>query len=117
GLAVRGGDGAQDALDAGRDALLVGGALQDGRLDAGAGDAFGDVAYKHVGHEFGAAEFGVRPLEVKVHRHFVVGVDARGGDDVESGRAGDALDARDVAAEPDDRQVNDGIDAARLQLV
>src|SRR5207248_2608313 len=81
------------------------------------GDAFGDVAHEHVAHELRAAKLCARPLKVEVHRYVVVGVDARGDDDVEVGGAGDAFNARDVAAQADDREINDGINAARLQLV
>ena len=57
------------------------------------------------------------PAVVEVHRHVVVGVEAGGDDDVDVGGRGDARDAGDVAAEPDHRQVDDGVDAAGLELV
>ena len=72
---------------------------------------------EHLGHGLRAVEQRARPAEVEVHRHVVVGVEAGGDDDVEVGGRGDPRDARDVAAEPDHRQVDDGVHAAGLQFV
>ncbi len=51
-------------------------------------------------------------LVVEPERHVVVGVQTGRDDDVQVGGRGDAGDARDVAAQPDHRQVDDGVDAA-----
>jgi hypothetical protein len=53
---------------------------------------------------------------VEVVRHVVVRVEAGGSDDVDVGLGVHALDPRDVAAQPDDREVDDGVDAVGLQL-
>ena len=47
-LAMDAGDGPQDALDAGREPGLVGGALEDARAHAGAGDAVLDVVEEEL---------------------------------------------------------------------
>ena len=117
GLPMRRGDGAQHPLDAGGDAGFVGGALEDRRLDAGVGDAVLDVADEHLGHGLGSAERSAGAEVVEVHRHVVVGVEAGRHDDVQFGGRGDAGDARKVAAEADDGQVDDGVDAAGLEFV
>ena len=52
-----------------------------------------------------------------MQRHVVVGVEAGGDDDVDVGGRGDPRDAGDVTAEPDDRQVDDAVHAAGLELV
>jgi hypothetical protein len=73
-----------DLLDVGRDAGCVGGALEEGRLDAGALDALLDVVDEDLRDR----------VLVAVHkrlREVVVGVDAGGEDDVEAGLVGDAL--------------------------
>ena len=117
GLAVRLCDGAQHPLDAGGHARFVGRALEDRGLDTGVGDALLDVADEHVGHDLGTAERCARPAVVKVDRHVVVGVQPGRDDDVEVGLRRDSGDPRDVAAEADDREVDDGVDAAGLQFV
>ncbi len=118
GLAVSPGAGPQHALDAGRETQLVGGALDDGRLHPGAGDALGDVLDEHRHHRLGTLDqcprSGPQPEE---EREVVVGVQPRGGHDVELGLLGDALEARDVPAEPDHGGVDDRVDAPALQLV
>ena len=65
GLAVRLGDRAQHPLDTGGDARFVGGALEDCRLDAGVGDAVGDVADEHLGHDLRAVQQRPGPLQWK----------------------------------------------------
>ena len=111
------GDGAQHPLDPWRHAGFVGGALEDRRLDAGVGDAVLDVADEHLDHGLGSTEWCAGPEVVEVHRHVVVGVQAGGDDDVQLGGRGDARDARKVAAQPDDGEVDDGVDAAGLEFV
>ena len=96
---------------------VVGGALEDSRLDSGVGDALLDVADEHVGHDLGAAELRAGTLVVEPEGYVVVGVQNRRDDDVQVGGRGNAGDPRDVAAQPDHGEVDDGVDAARLQLV
>ena len=117
GLPVRLGDRAQHPLDARGDAGFVGGALEDCRLDAGVGDTVLDVADEHVGHGLRAAELVRRGPGSGRNRHVVVGVQPGGDDDVQLGGRRDAGDARNVAAQPDHGQVDDGVDAAGLQFV
>ena len=57
------------------------------------------------------------PRSGEGQRHVVVGVQAGGDDDVQVGGRRDAGDPRDVAAQPDHREVDDGVHAARLELV
>ncbi len=86
-------------------------------LDAGVGDALLDVADEHVGHDLRPAKFRARAQVVETERDVVVGVQAGRDDDVQFGGRGDAGDARDVAAQPDHGEVDDGVHAAGLQLV
>ncbi len=105
--------------------LVVDGTLQEGGLDPGAGDAFGDVGREHLDHRIRHVrpERGVhrRIAVVEEERHLVVGVTTGGDDDVQVGDLlGDALDARDVPAQPDDGGIHDGTSALgrqRAQLV
>ena len=76
-----------------------------------------DIADEQLGHRFGAGEHRARSLEVEVHRHVVVGVDAGGDHDVEVGGRRDAGDPRDVAAEPDHGEVDEGVHATRFEFV
>jgi hypothetical protein len=54
---------------------------------------------------------------VEPKRYVVVGVQPRRDDDVQVGGRGNTGDPWDVAAQPDHGEVDDGVDAARLQLV
>ena len=54
---------------------------------------------------------------VEVVGKVVVGVETGGDHDVEVDLLGDFLDRLDVAAEPDHGEVDDGVDAGRLELV
>ena len=56
-------------------------------------------------------------LVVEPERDVVIGVETGRDNDVQVGGRGDPGDARDVAAQPDHGEVDDGVDAARLQLV
>ena len=96
---------------------LVGGAFEDSGLDAGVGDALFDVADEHVGHDLGAVQQPARALVVEAERNVVVGVQAGRHDDVQVGGRGDPGDARDVAAQPDHGEVDDGVHAPGLQFV
>ena len=117
GAFVRLGHGAQHPLDAGGDARLVGRAFEDPGLDAGVGDALLDVADEHLGHDLRAAQHAARTLVVEPERYVVVGVKPSRHNDIQSGGRRDPGDARDVAAQPDHREVDDGVHAARLELV
>ncbi len=108
---------AQHPLDSFGDARLVGRALQDGGLHAGAGDALLDVLDEHLDHDFGTVEERARAAEVEVVRHVVVRVQAGRRDDVDVRLGVDALDAGDVAAQTDHGQIDDRVDAGGLQLV
>ncbi|CKV82424.1 Uncharacterised protein [Mycobacterium tuberculosis] len=110
------GDRAQHPLDTRGEAGFVGGALEDSRLDAGVGDAVLDVADEHVGHDLRAVQLCARPEVVEVERDVVVGVKAGGHDDVQLGGRGHPGDARDVSAQPDHREVDDGVHAAGLEF-
>ena len=111
GLAVRARAGPQDALGPRRHPLVLDDALEERRLDPGAGDALGDVAGEvgdhrvdlEVDQQARAAELvlvGDRVVEVQPGRH----------DDVEVRLTGDPLDPRDVAAEAPHRRVDDRVD-------
>ena len=117
GALMRLGDRAQHPLDTRGDAGLVGGALEDAGLDAGVGDSLLDVADEHVGHDLRAAQHPAGALVVEAEWNVVVGVQASRHDDVQVGGRGDTGDARDVAAQSDHGEVDDGVDAARLQFV
>jgi hypothetical protein len=54
---------------------------------------------------------------VEAEWHVVVGVQAGRNDDVQFGGLSDAGNARDVAAQPDDGQVHDGVHSGRLECV
>ena len=76
-----------------------------------------DIADEQVRHGFGSVQFGTRPGEVEEHRHVVVGVDTGRHNDVQLGGRRDALDAGNVAAQPDNREIDDAVHAAGLQFV
>ena len=71
-------DRTQHALDAGGEARFVGGALENPCLDAGVGDALGDIPDEQIDHDLRAVQCGAGTGEVKEHRDVVVGVDAGG---------------------------------------
>ena len=114
GLSMGHGHGSEHPFDAGREARLVGCALEDGGLHAGATDTFDDVLDEEAGHHLVAAQHGAGTPKVEVLRDVVVGVDAGGDDDVHVDPFGHLLDAWDVAAGADDRAVDDRLDPAVL---
>src|SRR5215471_5441773 len=89
GTAVCMGDGPQNALDSTGHAGLIGRTFQDGGFHSGAGNAFPNVADKHVDHHLGPFEHGAGSAEMEVHRHVVVGVDSCSDDDVQADLLGD----------------------------
>ena len=98
GGAVGAGHRTQHAFHAGSEPRSVGGALEDSGADPGITDALADLADEEVDHRLLAAEHRARTPEVEVHRDLVVGVDARGHDDVDLGHLRrDRRDARDGA--------------------
>ena len=105
------------SLDAGCHPGFVGSAFEDRGLDTGVGDALLDVTDEQVGHDLGPVQRRTRAEVVETERHVGVGVDAGRDDDVEIGGRGDSRDPRDVAAESDDGEIDDGVDASCLQLV
>ena len=115
GVAVRPGHGPHHPGHPVGHALVVDGALEERRLDSCARDALCDVGDEHVHHRVGHVHTerrrqGRAPVEEE-ERHLVVGVAARGRDDVELGYLlGDALDARDVPAQAHDGRVGDAAD-------
>ncbi len=118
GLLVGLGHRPQHPLDAGGGHPgFVGGALEDCGFHAGVGDALGDVADKHLGHDLRAVQQRSRSGEVEIHRDVVVGVDPGGHHDLQVGLRGHPLDARNVAAESDDGRVDDGVHPEGLQFV
>ncbi len=100
--------------------LGVDGALEQGGLHTGTGDAVLDIPDEHVDHRVG--DFGAgdrverRTPVVEEERHVVVGVAAGGHDDVQIRKLlRDALDAWDVAAESDHGRVDDGAHSLRCK--
>ena len=84
------GRGAVQLLDVLVDAGLVGGALDEGRLDLGALDPLLDVVDVEIGDLLGAATH-------QEHRQVVVGVDAGAGDDLQARLLGDPAHEGHVA--------------------
>jgi hypothetical protein len=95
-------------------------ALEQARLDTGAGDPLLDVLHEHVHHRVGhlGTDDGVERGAARAEEegHLVVGVEPRGDDDVQVHLLGDPLDARDVTAQADDRRVDDRPHAALGEL-
>ncbi len=54
---------------------------------------------------------------MEVERNVVIGVDAGGDDDVHFSSLGDALDARNVAAQADHGEIDDRMNAVRSKFV
>src|ERR671914_2856801 len=102
--------GAVDLLDVRSDAGLVGGALDEGGLDAGALNAVLDLMDEDGGH-------GVLVAVEEELRKVVVGVDARGEHDLKSALVGDALAESGVAVEEHGARLDDGLDAMPLDRV
>lgn len=98
--------GAHDPLDAGGE-LVLDRAFEEGRLDAGVGEALGELADEQVGHALGAAEQGAGPVVAEVVRHFRQCVEAGRDDDVEVDARVDRCDASNVTAEADDGRIDD----------
>ena len=94
---------------------FIDGALEEGGPNAGAGDAFGEVANEHLDHRLGRRRVDGGPPVLKEERHPVVGVDTGGDDDIDVDLVVDALDARDVATQTNHGRVHDGVDAQPFQ--
>ena len=110
------GNSSHDPLDALGRSLVVNGALEHSGLDAGPGDALGDVANEEVDHGVGDVDTehfaNCRSTVVEEEWHRVVGVAASGHDDVEIRHAcSDCGNAREVATEAHHRWVDDGRDS------
>ena len=65
----------------------------------------------------GPPSMPARALVVKPERHVVIGVKPGRHNDIQAGGRRDAGNARDIAAQADHREVDDGVHAAGLQLV
>ena len=91
---------AVDLLDALVDARLVGGALDERRLDVGSLDALLDVVDEQV------RDVVLRAVEQEL-RQVVVGVDARARDDLQPGLVREPLRRRHVAPEQHRRRLDD----------
>ena len=115
--AVDPGHGPQDPLHPGREARLVGGALEDPGPHPGPGDAVLDVVEEELVEHVHARGTERRAAVVEVVGEVVVGVEAGGDHDVELHLRGHLLDGLDVAAEAHHGEVDDGVDAGRLELV
>jgi hypothetical protein len=112
GRSVRGGAGAQVALDARSEALGLDDALEERGLDPGVGDAVADVPGEVVDHRVGRQVQGEAGAAVLVLvRDLVVGVEPGGHDDVDVRLLGDPLHPGDVATQTPHRRVDDGVDA------
>jgi hypothetical protein len=98
---------AVDLLDVVVDPGLVGRDLDEPRARLGPLDALLDVVHEQVGHEVGVAR-------LEVDRQVVVGVDARAGDDLQTGLLRQPDQERDVAAEHHRGRLDDSADAVRL---
>ncbi len=72
---------------------------------------------EHVGHDLRATQLPARALVVETERQLVVGVKPGCDNDVQFGGRRHPGDARDVAAQPDHGEVDDGVHAAGLQFV
>src|SRR6476660_5591375 len=83
GLAVSLCRGSQDSFYVPGDAGLVSGALQYAGSYTCVRDAFIDIAHEHFHHEFGTAQHGTGPAEMKIVRRIVIGIDPRGDDDID----------------------------------
>ena len=93
-------------------------ALEERRLDPRAGDSVADVVGEVVDHRVTRqVEEQSGAAVLVLVRDLVVRVEAGGHDDVDVGLLGHPLHARDVAAEPPHRRIEDGVDAERLQFV
>ena len=75
------------------------------------------IPHEHPGDKLRTAQHGARPAVVKIKRKIAISINAGGHDDAQFGRAGDALDPRNIASQPKHGQIDDRVDAARLQLV
>ena len=117
GAAVGLGDGAEHPLYPWRDTGFVGGALENRGLHAGVGDALLDVADEQVCHRFGSIQLGARAGEVEEHRYVVVRVNAARGDNWMSVAPRCGRCERNVAAQPGDREIDDGVHTAGLEFV
>src|SRR5450755_186538 len=107
----------KDALDARGDTRAIGGAFQDAGAHARVGNALTNLSNEYLDHRLGPTHDGAWAAKVKEHRHVVVGVDAGCHDDVDFGHhIGDRLDPRYVAAQSDDSQVDQRVDAFALEL-
>src|SRR5690606_29429310 len=105
--AMRARGGLQHPFDALGHAVLVGRNLEDPGPDARLADALLDVAYEEIVDRLRATRHRARTGELEEVRDLVVRVDACRNDNVEVDFAGDPRYARDVAPEPDDRDVDD----------
>jgi hypothetical protein len=65
-----------------------------------------DIPYEHLDHELWALRGRCRAAEVEVERDVVAGIEPSADDDVERGPLGHQLDARYVAAQPDDSEID-----------
>ena len=110
-------DGAQDALDTGREPRLVGGALEDPGADAGPGDSLLDVVEEELVEHVHTRRTERGASVVEVVRKLAVGVETGGDHDVEVDLGGDLLHGLDVATETDHGEVDDGVDAGGLELL
>ena len=112
------GHGPKDAFDVGPHAGPVGGTLDHGGLDPGAGDALGDVADEHLGQDVLdlAVDLAHRVAVLEEEGRMVVGVDAGRHDDVDVDGVVDAPDGLYVPAVTQGRAVDDGVDTALFDL-
>src|SRR6478672_13445318 len=107
----------QDSFYVPGDARLVSGALQYAGSYTCVRDAFIDIAHEHFHHEFGTAQHGTGPTEMKIVRRIVIGIDPRGNDDIDFCLLRDLLDAWNVAPKANHREIDNGIHAFCLKLV
>ena len=114
GAHVRLRDRSHHALDSRGHPLLLDRALEERRTHTGVRDALRQILDEHLRQRLRLVEEQPGTRVVELEGDLVVGVQPRGGDDVEVGPLCDPLDARDVATQTQDRGVHDRVDPQPL---
>src|SRR5699024_3116236 len=96
--------------------LLLDGALEEAGTHTGVGDALREVLEGELGERLRDIEEQPRPGVVELEGDLVVRVQAGRDDDVDIHLLRDALDAGEIAPQPEDRWVEDRVDPERGEL-